>query len=112
MTGSMTDVVLILTTVPEGDLGDAIARKLVEGRLAACVNVWAPMTSVYRWRGAVEREIERQIVIKTTRERVPAVQACIAELHSYEVPEFVVLAVADGSTAYLAWIQSETQEET
>lgn len=108
----MTDAVLVLTTVPEGDLGDAIARKLVEGRLAACVNVWAPMTSVYRWQGEVEREIERQVVIKTTRERVPAVQACIAALHSYEVPEFVVLSVADGSTAYLAWIESETREET
>ena len=54
----MTDAVLVLTTVPEGDLGDAIARKLVEGRLAACVNVWAPMTSVYRWQGEVEREID------------------------------------------------------
>lgn len=107
----MTDVVLVLTTVPEGDLGEAIARTLVEERLAACVNVWAPMTSVYRWQGEVEREVERQVVIKTTRERVPAVQARIATLHSYEVPEFVVLAVADGSTAYLGWIQSETREE-
>jgi periplasmic divalent cation tolerance protein len=106
----MTDAVLVLTTVPEGDLGDTIARKLVEERLAACVNVWPPMNSVYRWQRVVEREIERQVVIKTTRERVPAVQACVAKLHSYEVPEFVVLAVADGSPAYLAWIQSETSQ--
>ena len=103
----MTDVVIVLTTVPEGDLGDTIARRLIEQRVAACVNVCAPMTSLYRWRGAVERETERQLVIKTTREHVPEVQACIAELHSYELPEFMVLAVADGSTAYLDWVQGE-----
>jgi periplasmic divalent cation tolerance protein len=103
----MSDVVIVLTTVPEGDLGDTIARRLIEERIAACVNVCAPMTSLYRWRGAVERETERQLVIKTTREHVPAVQTCIAELHSYELPEFIVLAVADGSTAYLDWLQGE-----
>ena len=103
----MTEVVIILTAVPDGDLGDTIARRLIEQRMAACVNVGAPMTSFYRWRGVVEREAERQVIIKTTRAHVPAVQACIAELHSYELPEFVVLAVADGSTAYLDWVQGE-----
>ena len=103
----MTDVVIVLTTVPEGDLGETIARRLIEERVAACVNVSAPMTSLYRWRGVVELETERQLVIKTTRERVPAVQASIAKLHSYELPEFIVLAVADGSTAYLDWLQGE-----
>ena len=106
----MTDVVLILTTVPEGELGDTIARRLIEERVAACVNVCAPMTSLYRWRGVVEREAERQLVIKTTREHVLAVQACMAELHSYELPEFMVLAVADGSTAYLDWVARETSD--
>jgi len=108
----MTEVVIILTTVPDGDLGDTIARRLIERRIAACVNVGAPMTSLYRWRGVVERETERQVVIKTTRAHVPAVQACIAELHSYELPEFVVLAVADGSTAYLDWLQGEVTQQT
>jgi periplasmic divalent cation tolerance protein len=103
----MTDLVIVLTTVPEGDLGDTIARRLIEERVAACVNVCAPMTSLYRWRGIVERETERQLVIKTTREHVPAVRACIAELHSYELPEFLVLAVEEGSTAYLDWVQRE-----
>ena len=106
----MTDLVIVLTTVPEGELGDTIARRLIDERDAACVNVCAPMTSLYRWRGAVERETERQLVIKTTREHVPAVQACIAELHSYELPEFIVLAVADGSTAYLDWVERETTD--
>ena len=104
----MTDVVLILTTVPDGDLGETIARTLVDERLAACVNLFAPMTSVYRWRGVMEREIERQLVIKTTRERVAAIRARLIELHSYEVPEFIVLSVVDGSAPYLEWVRTET----
>jgi periplasmic divalent cation tolerance protein len=104
----MTDIVLILTTVPDGDLGETIARSLVDERLAACVNLLAAMTSVYRWRGVMEREIERQVVIKTTRARVAAVHARLTELHSYEVPEFIVLPVVDGATAYLEWVRAET----
>ena len=104
----MPDVVLVLTTVPVGDLGETVARTLVEERLAACVNVSAPMTSFYRWHGAVERDVERQIVIKTTAQQVPAIRARLAGLHVYELPEFVVLSVADGSAAYLDWVRAET----
>ncbi len=104
----MTDVVLILTTVPVGERGDAIARTLVDERLAACVNLYAPMTAFYHWRGALERDMERQIVIKTTRDRIEAVQARLSALHVYELPEFVVVSVADGSAAYLEWIRNET----
>ena len=104
----MTDVVLILTTVPV-DRGGEIARTLVDERLAACVNVLPAMTSFYRWRGAIEREEESQVIIKTTRDRVAAVQARLVELHSYEVPEFVVLPVSDGSTGYLDWVRNETR---
>ncbi len=104
----MTEIVLILTTVPTGDQADTIARVLVNERLAACVNLYAPITSSYRWQGAVEHEVECQIVIKTTRERVEAVHARLSELHSYELPEFIVLSVTDGSTAYLDWVKGET----
>ena len=100
----MTDIVIVLTTVPDGELGETIASALVGERLAACVNVHAPMTSVYRWEGRVERESERQLVIKTTRDRVRLVQTRVAELHSYKLPEFLVLPVSDGSTAYLGWV--------
>jgi periplasmic divalent cation tolerance protein len=106
----MTEIVIVLTTVPVGDQGEIIARALVEERLAACVNVHDPMTSLYRWQGALEREVERQVVIKTTRDRVPAIHARLMELHSYELPEFLVLPVADGSTAYLDWVRSETTD--
>ena len=108
----MSDVVVVLTTVPEGEKGEAIAEALVEERLAACVNVLAPMTSIYRWRGAVERESERQMVIKTTRHRLPALQARLAALHPYELPEFLVLAVADSSSAYFDWVLTETSEDS
>jgi periplasmic divalent cation tolerance protein len=105
----VTDVVLILTTVPAAARADAIARSLVDERLAACVNVLSPMTSFYRWQGKIEQEEERQIVIKTTRDRVASVQTRLRDLHAYEVPEFLVLAVSDGSTGYLDWVRNETR---
>ena len=104
----MTDIVLILTTVPVGDRGEAISRALVDERLAACVSLLPPMTSFYRWQGAVERDAERQLIIKTTRGRVAAIQARLVELHSYDLPEFVVLPVSDGGSAYLDWVRNET----
>jgi len=94
--------------VPVDDRGEAIARALVDERLAACVNLHAPMTSLYRWQGDVEREVERQLVIKTTRERVPALQTRLMELHPYELPELVVVPITDGTTAYLDWVRNET----
>jgi periplasmic divalent cation tolerance protein len=97
--------------VPAGDRGETIARALVEEHLAACVSVGAPMTSFYRWRGAVERDEERQLVIKTTRDRVPALQERLAELHPYDVPEFLVLAVTGGSAAYLDWITASVESD-
>jgi periplasmic divalent cation tolerance protein len=100
----MPDMILVLTTVPDDERAEAIPRALVEERLAACVNIHGPMISIYRWKGAIERESERQLVIKTTRDRLPAVQARIAALHSYELPEFIVIAVEEGSAEYLEWV--------
>jgi periplasmic divalent cation tolerance protein len=104
----MIDVVLILTTVPDDARAETLARTLVEERLAACVNVHGPMTSIYRWKGEVEREAERQLIIKTTRDRVPALEARIKGLHSYELPEFVIVPIEGGSGAYLDWVRGET----
>lgn len=105
----MADAVLVLTTAPEGETGETIAHTLVDERLAACVNVLAPMTSYYRWQGAVERETERQLLIKTTRSRLIALQARLKQLHPYELPEFIVLAIDDGAAAYLEWVGKETE---
>jgi len=102
-------MVLVLTTVPSDALGEEIATALVTERLAACVNISAPMTSIYRWKGNVERDTERQLVIKTTVDRVKVLQQRIKELHSYELPEFIVIELSGGSEAYLQWIASETQ---
>ena len=98
------DVVLVLTTVPDDERADTLARALVEERLAACVSVQAPMRSTYQWKGTIESSLERQVVIKTVRARVPALAARLADLHPYELPEVLVLE-ADGGEAYLRWLR-------
>jgi periplasmic divalent cation tolerance protein len=97
-------VSLVLTTLGADADAVALARTLVEERLAACVNVLPPMTSVYRWKGTVEQDREQQIVIKTTADRLTALEARLRALHPYEVPEFLVIPVAGGSAAYLQWV--------
>jgi periplasmic divalent cation tolerance protein len=104
----MTDLILILTTMPADDRAGALARTLVDEGLAACVNVHAPMISTYRWQGGVEVEPERQVVIKTTRARLAAVETRLRALHPYELPEFVVLDAAAGE-AYAAWVRETTR---
>jgi periplasmic divalent cation tolerance protein len=104
----MPDLILIMTTMPDDGRADALARTLVEERLAACVNVHGPMMSIYTWKGQVERETERQLVIKTTRERLPDLEARLRAMHPYEVPEFVVLHV-EASEAYAAWADGSTR---
>ena len=101
MTG---DCVIALTTVPADHDGAALARTLVDEGLAACVNLLPEMVSVYRWKEAIQQDRERQIVIKTTQARVAALWERIRALHPYDVPEFVVLPIVDGSDAYLRWI--------
>ena len=105
----MTDIVFILTTVPYDERAELFARTLIEEGIAACANLHGPMTSVYRWKGSIESDRELQLVIKTTRDRVPAVEALLRELHTYELPEFLVIEVAEGSPAYLAWVREQTR---
>lgn len=104
----MNTPALVLTTLPPETDADAFARALVGERLAACVSILPEMRSIYSWKGSLEDARERQVLIKTTRERVPALQARIGELHPYEVPEFIVLPVADGSDPYLRWLAEST----
>ena len=101
-------VVIVLTTLPADFDADVFAQTLVEERLAACVSVGAPMTSIYTWKGAVERASERQLLVKTVGDRVPLIQARLATLHPYDVPELLVLPAADGGEAYLAWVRECT----
>ncbi|CAN5869714.1 divalent-cation tolerance protein CutA [soil metagenome] len=98
------EYVIVLTTLPGDADARGFGRTLVEERLAACVNLLPAMESVFRWEGQVEEDTERQVVMKTSRERVAALWDRIRELHPYELPEFVVLPILDGSDAYLRWL--------
>jgi periplasmic divalent cation tolerance protein len=99
---------IALTTLPVDHDAAALAQALVEEKLAACVNILPAMQSVYRWKGAVERAEERQLVIKTTGSRLSALEARIRALHPYDVPEFLVLPVHSGSDDYLSWLSDST----
>jgi periplasmic divalent cation tolerance protein len=100
--------VVVLTTLPLGSDAMAFARTLVSEHLAACVSVLSPMQSVFQWQGTIEDAQERQVLIKTVSERVPPLEARIHALHPYDVPEFLVLPVADGGARYLAWVRDST----
>lgn len=101
----MTDKIVVLATCGSAAEARRIARKLVEGKRAACVNILsAPVGSIYRWRGKVESAREFLLVIKTKRKEFAGLQRAILQLHSYEVPEVLALRVAAGSPGYLNWI--------
>ena len=103
-----TDCVVVWTTISATADGHRLASALVAERLAACVNVLAQMQSIYRWQGEVQSDDERQLIMKTTVARVPALKARLVQLHDYDVPEFIVMPVIDGSDAYLNWIREST----
>jgi periplasmic divalent cation tolerance protein len=100
----MTDKVLVLTTTSNETEARKIAHELVDRKLAACVNIVPRVQSVYRWEGKVESAEEFLLLIKTTSTRTDELQAAVRELHSYELPEFVVIAMESGSEQYLNWI--------
>jgi periplasmic divalent cation tolerance protein len=103
------EYLVVLMTLPVDFDGETFGRTLVEERLAACVNLLAPMESVYRWEGRIEVESERQIIVKTSKDRLAALWDRVREMHPYEVPEFLVLPIADGNEAYLRWIGESTR---
>ena len=101
-----TRKLVVLTTCATPAEADALASALVERRLAACVNAVADVVSTYRWQGAVQRERETLLVIKTTEARLAAIEAVIHERSGYELPEMIAIAVEGGSKRYLDWVQS------
>ena len=103
------NVLLVLTNCPDVEVADRIARTIVEQRLAACVNRLAPVESVYRWQGALERVTEVPLLIKTTRERYAEIEQAIRALHPYEVPEIIAMPISAGLASYLRWVADETQ---
>ena len=105
----MTDKRVVLSTAGSEDEARTIAHHLVEHQLAACVNIVPQIESIYRWQGKVESAREWLLLIKTTAEKVPAVREVIRELHSYDVPECIAIAIEDGSAEYLQWIGDSVQ---
>jgi periplasmic divalent cation tolerance protein len=101
--------VLVFCTCPDESVAERIATALVEERLAACVNRLAGVVSTYRWKGAVQRDSECLLLIKTTIERFAALRERIVALHPYELPEVIAVDIARGLTPYLDWIAAETQ---
>ena len=101
---------VVLVTAPAA-AADALAARLVEERVAACVGLVPGLRSVYRWNGSVERSEEVQLVAKTSDAALPRLVARVAALHPYEVPEIVALDVAHAHPPYASWVDSETSED-
>ena len=100
---------LVLTNLPDRAAAEKLADALIEKRVAACINILAPCRSVYRWRGAVQHDEEHPVLIKSTREAYPALEAQIRALHPYELPEIVAVPIEYGLPAYLDWVAAQTQ---
>lgn len=104
----MTRAVVVLSTAGSSEEAERIAAALVDERLAACVNLVAPLTSIYRWQGKIERSSEVLLVIKTRQSLVTRLIARLTTLHSYDVPEAIALPITSGARDYLAWLMAET----
>lgn len=109
MSSSDPQIILVLTTIAAEADGVAFGRALIDERLAACVNILPAMTSVYRWKEQVEQDREQQVVIKTTRDRLAALEARVRDIHSYDLPEFLVIAAGGGAEAYLTWVEESVR---
>lgn len=104
------ETMIVLTTCGNDDDAGALARSLVEARLAACVNAVSHVASTYRWKGEVQQDRETLLIIKTTASRLAAVEKTIRERSKYELPEFIALPVDAGGADYLAWVRESVAE--
>lgn len=106
----MEEIVVVLTTLPEGFDAVAFAQVLVDERHAACVSILPAQTSVYRWEGAIQTAREQQLLIKTTAGRVDALREALRGRHPFEVPECLVIPVTGGAADYLQWVRGSLLE--
>ncbi len=100
---------LVFTNLPNREAAERLAGELIAQRLAACINILAPCRSVYRWKEAVQHDEEHPVLIKTTTERYPALEAAIRAGHPYELPEIIAVNIERGLPAYLGWVAEETK---
>ncbi len=104
----MAEHIMAVTTTGDEESAVALARELIERRIVACVNILPRVRSLYRWKGAIEDDVECVLLMKTSAERYEALESALDELHAYEVPELIVLPIERGSAAYLGWIADST----
>ncbi|MDA2923567.1 divalent-cation tolerance protein CutA [Acidobacteria bacterium AH-259-G07] len=102
-------IYLVISTIDNHEAAERIAHQLVEERLAACVNIISNLTSIYKWKGTLERATEHLMVIKTAEDRLQRLTNRIAELHPYDVPEVIAFSIDSGYAPYLEWVISETR---
>jgi periplasmic divalent cation tolerance protein len=105
-----SEVLIVYCTVPDVETGERIARHLVEYGLAACVNIVAGVTSIYRWQGRVESDSEALMVIKAPAQAYRRLESAICSQHPYELPEIIAVPVSDGLAGYLNWIATNHNE--
>ncbi len=107
----MTDKIVVLSTCPNLDEAERLARLLVERRLAACVNVAPGARSFYRWQGRIESAEECLLIIKSSRSLYPELNAVLEKEHSYQTPESIALPILDGSAGYMNWLAQSLPPE-
>ncbi len=100
-----SDALIFLTTVPNAEEGETLARKIVEAKLAACVQILPPMKSVYFWENEVQIDAENLLLIKTLAEKYADLERFIQTNHSYDVPEIIALPAEKVSDSYLNWLK-------
>ena len=103
----MSAQVIAFTTVGKFDVAEKLAHHLVEHRLAACVNILGPVSSVFRWKGKVEVAEERILLIKTVRDNLEQIRLTIRDISDYELPELLVLDIDEGDESYLNWLSAQ-----
>jgi periplasmic divalent cation tolerance protein len=106
----MSEFIVVFVTVGSTEEGDRLARALVEGRLAACVNRVKGVQSIYRWQGKIESNEEELLIVKSRRDLFLRLKEKVQQLHSYEVPEIVALPIVEGSESYLRWLEDALAE--
>jgi periplasmic divalent cation tolerance protein len=109
MNGSMEEVLLVLTNLPDRTTAEQVARALIDSRAAACINILAECTSVYRWQENIESAGEIPLLIKTTRSAYPRLEEIVRAHHPYELPEVIAVPVDSGLPGYLQWVAQETK---
>lgn len=103
------EYIVVYVTTPDDTTAKMIARKVLEKRLAACINIIPNIFSIYRWKGEIEEDQEALMIIKTRRILFEPLTKTIKELHPYEIPEVIGIPIIEGYNAYLGWISDETK---